>query len=34
MYYFKVNKLGLLDPTEEGNKGNQNIGEAAKEIDM
>ena len=34
MYYFKVNKLGLLDPTEEGNKGNSNIGEAAKEIDM
>lgn len=34
MYYFKVNKLGLLDPTEEGNKGNPNIGEAAKEIDM
>lgn len=34
MYYFKVNKLGLLDPSEEGNKGNPNIGEAAKEIDM
>lgn len=34
IYYFKVNKLGLLDPTEEGNKGNQNIGEAAKEVDM
>ena len=34
MYYFKVNKLGILDPSEEGNKGNQNIGEAAKEIDM
>ena len=34
MYYFKVNKIGILDPSEEGNKGNQNIGEAAKEIDM
>ncbi len=34
MYRFKVNKLGILDPTEEGNKGNSNIGEAAKEIDM
>lgn len=34
MYYFKVNKIGVLDPSEEGNKGNQNIGEAAKEIDM
>ena len=34
MYHFKVNKLGILDPSEEGNKGNGNIGEAAKEIDM
>lgn len=34
MYYFKVNKIGLMDPSEEGNKGNQNMGEAAKEIDM
>ena len=34
MYHFKVNKLGILDPSEEGNKGNANIGEAAKEIDM
>ena len=34
MYRFKVNKLGILDPTQEGNKGNPNIGEAAKEIDM
>lgn len=34
MYYFKVNKIGLMDPTEEGNKGNQNMGEAAKELDM
>lgn len=34
MYYFKVNKIGLMDPSEEGNKGNTNMGEAAKEIDM
>lgn len=34
MYYWKVNKVGILDPSEEGNKGNTNIGEAAKEIDM
>ena len=34
MYYFKVNKIGLLDPSEEGNKGNSNMGEAAKEIDL
>lgn len=34
MYYFKVNKIGLLDPNEEGNKGNSNMGEAAKEIDL
>lgn len=34
MYYFKVNKIGLMDPSEEGNKGNQDITQAAKEIDM
>ena len=34
MYYLKVNKIGLMDPTEEGSKGNANMGEAAKEIDM
>lgn len=34
MYYFKVNKIGLMDPSEEGNKGNSNMGEAAKEVDM
>lgn len=34
MYYFKVNKVGLMDPSEEGNKGNSNMGEAAKELDM
>ena len=34
MYYFKVNKIGLMDPSEEGNKGSTNMGEAAKEIDM
>lgn len=34
MYYWKVNKIGLMDPTEEGNKGTHNIGEAAKEIDL
>lgn len=34
MYMFKVNNIGILDPSEEGNKGNQNMGEAAKEIDM
>jgi hypothetical protein len=34
MYFFKVNKIGLMDPSEEGNKGNANMGEAAKEIDM
>jgi hypothetical protein len=34
MYYFKVNKIGLLNPNEEGNKGSSNIGEAAKEINM
>lgn len=34
MYYFKANKIGLMDPSEEGNKGNPNMGEAAKEVDM
>lgn len=34
MYYFKVNKLGLLDPAQEGTKGNPDITQAAKEIDM
>lgn len=34
MYYFKVNKLGLLDPTQEGNKGNPDMSQAAKVIDM
>lgn len=34
MYYLKANKIGLMDPSEEGNKGNTNMGEAAKEIDM
>lgn len=34
MYNWKVNKVGILDPTEEGNKGSTNIGEAAKEIDL
>lgn len=34
LYFFKVNNIGIMDPTEEGNKGNPNMGEAAKEIDM
>lgn len=34
MYYLKVNKIGLMDPSEEGNKGNSDITQAAKEIDM
>lgn len=34
MYYFKVNKIGLMNPSEEGNKGNHDITQAAKEIDM
>lgn len=34
MYYLKANKIGLMDPSEEGNKGNTNMGEAAKEVDM
>lgn len=34
LYYFKVNKVGLMDPSEEGNKGNPDITQAAKEIDM
>ena len=34
MYYLKVNKMGLLNPNEEGNKGNSDITQAAKEIDM
>lgn len=34
MYYFKVNKIGLMNPSEEGNKGSTNMGEAAKEIDL
>lgn len=34
LYYFKTAKIGLMNPNEEGNKGSQNIGEAAKEINM
>lgn len=34
LYFFKVNNIGIMDPSEEGNKGNPNMGEAAKEIDM
>lgn len=34
MYYFKVNKVGLVDPTEEGNKGGGDVTQAAKEIDL
>ena len=34
MHYFKINKIGLMNPSEEGNKGSQNMGEAAKEIDL
>lgn len=34
MYYLKIRKVGFMDPSEEGNKGNSNMGEAAKEIDM
>lgn len=33
MYFFKVNKIGLLDPTEEGSK-NGDVTQAAKEIDL
>lgn len=33
MYHFKVNKIGLMDPTEEGSRG-QDITQAAKEIDL
>lgn len=33
MHYFSANKIGFLNPNEEGNRS-ANIGEAAKEIDM
>lgn len=34
MYYVKVNKLGILDPNEEGSKGNPDVTQAVKEVDM
>lgn len=34
LYYLKVNKIGLMNPNEEGNKGALDIVNAAKEIDM
>lgn len=34
LYYLKVNKVGLMNPNEEGNKGALDIVNAAKEIDM
>lgn len=34
MYYLKVNKIGLLDPTEEGNKGGSDVTQGVKEIDL
>lgn len=34
MYFFKVNKIGLLDPSEEGNKFGADIANSAKEIDL
>lgn len=33
MYYFKVNKIGLLDPTEEGNKAGD-VTSSVKEVDL
>ena len=34
MYFFKVNKIGLLDPGEEGNRFGADIANSAKEIDL
>lgn len=34
LYYFKVNKIGLMNPNEEGNRGNHDITQAVKEVDM
>lgn len=34
MYFFETAKIGWMDPNEEGNKGNTDISQAAKEIDM
>ena len=34
MYFFEASKIGWMDPNEEGNKGNPDITQAAKEIDM
>lgn len=34
MYFFKVNKIGLMDPNEEGNKFGSDVANAAKEIDL
>lgn len=34
MYFFETTKIGWMDPTEEGNKGNPDITQAAKEVDM
>jgi len=34
MYYIKANKFGIMDPSEEGNRGNPDVTQAVKEIDM
>lgn len=34
MHFFEAAKIGWMDPNEEGNKGNPDITQAAKEIDM
>jgi hypothetical protein len=34
MHYLDSSKIGWMDPNEEGNRGNQDISTAAKEIDM
>lgn len=34
MYYLKANKMGIMNPNEEGNRGDPNITNAVKEVDM
>ena len=34
LYLLRVNKIGLLDPTQEGAKGSQDVSQAVKEVDL